>query len=190
MRSTHLISLHQPGITTRSSMFGISFSTTIGGSLETGPFDVLDELMGEFRVLSFSAISIADFNRFTSVSLRVTQSGDQIRWIFQPSFSRICCRIRSRSLAVAEEWYEAPSHSTPMTNLPGFGESTTPRSTRNVLHPTCGTTSKPKTANFCRHCWMQRELLWERSSLFLVTQHRNSLEKCTCTLYWKISAGR
>ena len=37
---------------------------------------------------------------------------------------------------------------------------------------------------------MQRELLWERSSLFLVTQHRNSLEKCTCTLYRKTSAGR
>jgi hypothetical protein len=37
---------------------------------------------------------------------------------------------------------------------------------------------------------MQRELLWELSSLFLVTQRRNSLEKCTCTLYRKISAGR
>ena len=38
--------------------------------------------------------------------------------------------------------------------------------------------------------WMQWELLWELSSLFLVTQHRNSLEKFTCTLYRKISAGR
>jgi hypothetical protein len=28
------------------------------------------------------------------------------------------------------------------------------------------------------------------SSLSSVTQHRHSLEKCTCTLYWKISAGR
>src|SRR6266568_1786661 len=41
-----------------------------------------------------------------------------------------------------------------------------------------------------RPCWMQRELLWELSSLFLVTQRRNSLEKCTCTLYRRISAGR
>ena len=31
---------------------------------------------------------------------------------------------------------------------------------------------------------------WEQSSLFLVTQHRNSLEKCTCTLYRRISVGR
>ena len=37
---------------------------------------------------------------------------------------------------------------------------------------------------------MQRELPWELSNLFLVTQHRNSIEKCTCMLYRKISAGR
>ena len=91
-----------------------------------------------------SAASIATFSRLTSVSLRVTQSGDQIRWIFQPNFSRICCRMRSRSLAVADEWYDAPSHSTPRINLPGHDGSTTPRSTRNELHPTCGITPKPR----------------------------------------------
>src|SRR2546425_2843111 len=81
-------------------MFGISFSTTTGGSLETGPFDVLDELTGEFRVLSFSAISIADFNRFTSVSLRVTQSGDSGPRPHPPGHRTFLVRRRSWEAAV------------------------------------------------------------------------------------------
>ena len=38
--------------------------------------------------------------------------------------------------------------------------------------------------------WTEREFHWELSSLFLVTQHRNSVEQCACTLYREISAGR
>ena len=43
----------------------------------------------------------------------------QIRWKVQPSRSRCSWRKRSRSRAVAEEWYVAPSHSMASTIWPG-----------------------------------------------------------------------
>ncbi len=48
----------------------------------------------------------------------------------QPRPSITACRRRSRSRAALEEWYMAPSHSTPSRNRPVARGSRTPMSMR------------------------------------------------------------